>query len=136
MSLTLELYSEKSFVVRGNIYRFQPELEEMGGKINLKLKGGEGVIFPLYKQKDVREYINLVNSQQQPLNKPKTPSILIEDVENGEPAVIQPLKSLLLSRPKPEPVNMRNVEKYVRNIAKKMEMEFTTIEETLKIMYK
>lgn len=52
----IQKYSEKSFVVRGQTFNHMDKLKELGGKWNAYLKGGEGWIFPNYKENEVKEY--------------------------------------------------------------------------------
>ena len=69
-NLTLEIYSDKSFVVRpsASIEDKLPDLEvnsiiQLGGKWNANLKGGKGWIFPNFKKKVVENYINGVEKK-------------------------------------------------------------------------
>jgi len=49
-------YSEKSFVVRGDIENLTDDLTNLGGKFNSRLRGGEGWIFSKSKQANVEKY--------------------------------------------------------------------------------
>lgn len=64
--VTIELYSDKSWVVRGNFTLDDSEnydmvlvsdIVNMGGTYNENLKGGPGWIFPLYKGELVKNYL-------------------------------------------------------------------------------
>ena len=50
MSITIEKYSEKSYVVRGNIEQYKKQLEDLGGLYNNSLKGSPGFIFYIQKK--------------------------------------------------------------------------------------
>jgi len=69
-NLSLEIYSDKSFVVRPSesIEDKLPDIEvnsiiQLGGKWNANLKGGGGWIFPNFKKKVVENYINGVEKK-------------------------------------------------------------------------
>jgi hypothetical protein len=67
-NLTIEIYSDKSFVVRASKIDSIVDSEiksilEMGGKWNSNLKGGGGWIFPNFKKKVVENYINGVEKK-------------------------------------------------------------------------
>ena len=70
-NLTLEIYSDKSFVVRpsDSIEQYilsdieAKSILELGGKWNANLKGGAGWIFPNFKKKVVENYINGVEKK-------------------------------------------------------------------------
>jgi|SRR3972149_7081259 len=51
-------YSDKSFVVTGDIQTHANELGRLGGKFNPSLRGGAGWIFPSFRETSVAEYIN------------------------------------------------------------------------------
>lgn len=53
--LTIEQYSEKAIVVRGNTQPYKESLKELGGKWNSALKGGGGWIFPNSKKSTIEE---------------------------------------------------------------------------------
>jgi hypothetical protein len=55
--LTIEQYSEKAIVVRGNTQPYKDALSDLGGKWNANLKGGGGWIFPNSK-KTIIEKLN------------------------------------------------------------------------------
>ena len=57
-SITLEQYSEKAIVVRGNTIPYKEKLLSAGGKWNKMLKGGEGWIFPLTKKPVVEKLLS------------------------------------------------------------------------------
>lgn len=56
--LTVEDYSEKCIVVRGNTKGHKDALKELGGKYNPRLKNGPGWIFPKSDEKDVYGYMS------------------------------------------------------------------------------
>ncbi len=61
-SLTVEDYSERSVVVRGDVDTYAKELREMGGFWNANLKGGGGYVFSNARHgKKVREFVDSVN---------------------------------------------------------------------------
>jgi len=53
---TVETYSAKSFVVRGDTFQVKEELKNMGGKWNKFLKGGAGWIFSNNQKTEVEEW--------------------------------------------------------------------------------
>ena len=57
-SITVEQYSEKAIVVRGNTVPYKDKLLSIGGKWNKMLKGGEGWIFPLTKKPIVEKMLS------------------------------------------------------------------------------
>lgn len=57
-SITVEQYSEKAIVVRGNSIPYKEKLLSIGGKWNKMLKGGEGWIFPLTKKPIVEKLLS------------------------------------------------------------------------------
>ena len=57
-SITVEQYSEKAIVVRGNTIPYKDKLLSIGGKWNKMLKGGEGWIFPLTKKQIVEKTLS------------------------------------------------------------------------------
>lgn len=57
-SITVEHYSEKAIVVRGNTVPYKEKLLSIGGKWNKMLKGGEGWIFPLTKKPVVEKTLS------------------------------------------------------------------------------
>lgn len=57
-SITVEQYSEKAIVVRGNTIPYKEKLLSVGGKWNKMLKGGEGWIFPLTKKPVVEKLLS------------------------------------------------------------------------------
>lgn len=54
---TIEQYSERAIVVRGNTEPIKDMLLDLGGKYNPALKGGNGWIFPNFKKAKVEELI-------------------------------------------------------------------------------
>jgi|688.fasta_scaffold76613_2 hypothetical protein len=57
-TITIEQYSEKAIVVRGNTIPYKEKLLSIGGKWNKLLKGGEGWIFPLTKKPIVEKTLS------------------------------------------------------------------------------
>lgn len=57
-SITVEQYTEKSIVVRGNTIPYKNKLLSLGGKWNKMLRGGEGWIFPLTKKSIVEQALS------------------------------------------------------------------------------
>lgn len=57
-TITVEQYTEKSIVVRGNTIPYKEKLLSIGGKWNKMLKGGEGWIFPLTKKPIVEKALS------------------------------------------------------------------------------
>jgi len=57
-TITVEQYSEKAIVVRGNTVIYKDKLLSIGGKWNKMLKGGEGWIFPLTKKPIVEKALS------------------------------------------------------------------------------
>jgi len=63
MSLTIEDYSEKSFVVYGENTKIHiDKLKELGGKYNSNLKIGPGWIFSNTRKEKVQEYFNNIDN--------------------------------------------------------------------------
>jgi len=72
--LTVEEYSEKALVVRGETQEHKEQLKELGGKWNARLRGGGGWIFSKKKEADVMEYIssgNITAPDTKPVEKKK-----------------------------------------------------------------
>ena len=64
-TMGLSYYSEKSFVVYGEITRsHKDKLYELGGKYNKALQGGAGYIFPNTYYEEVQDFVNAVNEGQ------------------------------------------------------------------------
>ena len=67
MSLTLENYSAKCIVVRGDTETYKSELKDLGGKWAPNLKvGGAGWIFPMTKKEKVSHFIHTTNRKTPP----------------------------------------------------------------------
>ena len=64
-SITVEQYTEKSIVVRGNTIPYKNKLLSLGGKWNKMLRGGEGWIFPLTKKSIVEQALSDPSSMTQ-----------------------------------------------------------------------
>ncbi|MFK5969044.1 MAG: hypothetical protein QM487_02835 [Candidatus Marithrix sp.] len=64
--LTLNKYSDKSVVVRGDTEMYEHELSSLHGKLNSKLKnGGPGWIFSLLNLNQLESFVNSVNSYRE-----------------------------------------------------------------------
>lgn len=58
-TLTLEDYSDKSFVVRGeDTKKYKEELKNLGGRFNKNLNGGSGWIFSNKRREEVESFLN------------------------------------------------------------------------------
>lgn len=57
-NVTIEKYSEKSFVVRGETKQHKEKLSDLGGKWNSRLRDGAGWIFPNMFKDNVQNWIN------------------------------------------------------------------------------
>lgn len=55
MSISIEQYTEKAIVVRGDTKEYKDKILELGGKWNTNLRGGGGWIFPNSKKKLLEE---------------------------------------------------------------------------------
>ena len=55
--ITMETYSAKSFVVRGDTFQVKEELKSMGGKWNKFLKGGAGWVFNNSQKTEAEEWL-------------------------------------------------------------------------------
>lgn len=60
INITIEDYSEKSFIVRGDTYKIKDKLIELGGKYNKFLKGGAGYIYSNKHKDKVKDYFKLI----------------------------------------------------------------------------
>lgn len=63
LTLTIEQYSEKAFVVRGDTYQVKERLSEIGGRYNKFLKDGAGYIFSNKKRTEVEKFIEQWKNQ-------------------------------------------------------------------------
>jgi hypothetical protein len=57
--LTIQDYSEKAIVLRGETKPIKDQLKELGGSFNFKLKGGAGWIFSKKRESEIRKIFNL-----------------------------------------------------------------------------
>jgi len=57
-NITIEDYSEKAFVVKGDTKEYKDSLRELGGKYNSNLRDGAGWIFPKTKKSAVEAWKN------------------------------------------------------------------------------
>lgn len=55
--ISLEEYTDRSIVVRGETRQYKEDLKKLGGKYNSRLRGEPGWIFPKSKQNDVVKFI-------------------------------------------------------------------------------
>ena len=55
--LTIEDYSEKSVVVRGNTQEYKADLKARGGKWNSRLRNGGGWIYPKTKKEQIEKWM-------------------------------------------------------------------------------
>jgi len=56
--ISLEEYTDRSIVVRGETRKYKEDLKKLGGKYNSRLKGEPGWIFPKSKQNDIVKFMN------------------------------------------------------------------------------
>ena len=62
VSLIIEEYSEKSFVIRGDdTKKFKDTLKELGGKWNPSLKDGSGWIFSNARKEQLEKFLEVFN---------------------------------------------------------------------------
>jgi len=78
-SITVEQYTEKSIVVRGNTIPYKNKLLSLGGKWNKMLRGGEGWIFPLTKKSTVEQALS-----EPPMTQGENSSCVNENYEKTE----------------------------------------------------
>lgn len=65
-------YTEKSFVIRGNVTGYDEELEGLGGTFNKNLKdGSKAWVFPKFKQAKVEKFL-IENKLNDPKDSDKT----------------------------------------------------------------
>lgn len=82
-SLFLTPYSEKSFVVRGNLEKYGDVLKNIGGLYNSKLRGGEGYIFSNGKKEQITSLIEKISIDASLFgNKEKPQQVSIKDFTN------------------------------------------------------
>ena len=55
--ITIEDYSEKAIVVRGNTTPYKEKIMKLGGKWNPKLRDGPGWIFPKTKKSSIEQWM-------------------------------------------------------------------------------
>ena len=63
-TIVVEMYTEKSIVVRNTLEHHGPALQALGGTFNERLKGGRGWIFPKHMLTQVRNLADKLNSGQ------------------------------------------------------------------------
>jgi hypothetical protein len=56
-NISLEEYTDRSVVVRGETRQYKEDLKKLGGKYNSRLRGEPGWIFPKSKQNDIVKFI-------------------------------------------------------------------------------
>lgn len=57
MDISLEEYTDRSVVVRGETRQYKEDLKKLGGKYNSRLRGEPGWIFPKSKQDDIIKFM-------------------------------------------------------------------------------
>jgi hypothetical protein len=66
--ISVESYTERSVVVRGDTRKYKEDLKKLGGKYNGRLKNGPGWIFSKKVEKNINDFINggvrLVSEQE------------------------------------------------------------------------
>lgn len=72
--LTIEEYSEKAIVVRGDTKEHRDELKLLGGKWNDRLRGGPGWIFSKKFESKVEKYVNGGSTTQKKMKHVETHS--------------------------------------------------------------
>ena len=55
--ISLEEYTDRSIVVRGETRQYKEDLKKLGGKYNSRLRGEPGWIFPKSKQNDIVKFM-------------------------------------------------------------------------------
>lgn len=98
-SLTIESYSEKALVVRGETKPFSKELSALGGKWNDKLRDGPGWIFPKTKKADILEWqesgkVTQTQSQSQYSNSSTDNKVLMAKLNRIESLLLTVLSKL------------------------------------------
>ena len=67
--ISIEKYSERCIVVRGETRKYKEDLKKLGGKYNGRLRSGPGWIFPISLRNDVESFIHngvrLVSKQEE-----------------------------------------------------------------------
>lgn len=102
--ITLEQYSEKSFVLRGDTRPYKEDIKKIGGKWAPKLQDGPGWLFPKTKQDIVDKWLNTGEIDDD--------SIRYQGVQNV--TVEEQIKNLT--------TRVISIEKSVNQILEKMEM--------------
>ena len=62
MSILLQTYTDKSFVLRGNTRPVKDEIMKLGGRWNTSLTGGAAWIFPSHSLDQVKAFVDRHNS--------------------------------------------------------------------------
>lgn len=62
--ITMENYSERSFVVRGETTPYKESMSMLGGKWNSRLRDGPGWIFSMSKKESVEKWLNTTNEEK------------------------------------------------------------------------
>ena len=79
-SITLNEYSDKSFVIKGeDTIKFKDTLKEFGGKWNASLKDGSGWIFPNTQKTKLQKFLEVVNMHLK--NKPLSDPVIVSNEE-------------------------------------------------------
>ena len=101
MSLILEPYNDKSFVIRGNTREYKDLLSQSHGRWNPNLIGGGGYIFSNKQLPQVQQLVNQINAGQIPAayvtkqSKPyiSSPSISVPGGQNFTLPVVSKMKT-------------------------------------------
>lgn len=91
MSIYIEPYNERSFVVRGPTKPYKQALKILKGRWNPSLKGGEGWLFSNCYETKVREYLQTLQTQSLIENIPELNKLqnAIVDLEKLDKAIVE-----------------------------------------------
>jgi hypothetical protein len=91
--ISLEEYSERSIVVRGDTRKYKEDLKKLGGKYNARLSGEPGWIFSKRQQADVEKFISsgerIVSEQEAQDGESRTQSFEREKQTSKTPTSFQ-----------------------------------------------
>lgn len=83
--ITIEDYTEKSFVIRGSTEQYKKDIKTLGGKWNPRLRDGPGWIFPITKKDIVTKWRNtgesLIRPEDTELVTPRAVKKVVKKVE-------------------------------------------------------
>jgi hypothetical protein len=89
--LTIEQYSEKAIVIRGNSQPYLESLKKLGGKWNANLKGGGGWIFPNSKKLKIEELnLEINNGSVKAIPYEKSEEKINEEIKRYESKTFEP----------------------------------------------